>query len=391
MAAALLLGVALLTSCGAGKPAPSAAGVAPRATVAFVSLGTAPEMSDARRALALLPGGPQAQALLDRVAWARISQGADVAILGPQRAVAYALPRDRRGFEKRLDGAGLRHARIRGWTAFAFDAQALDTAKRAKAHLDETAWYAPAARAAAGSEHSVLTHDGTRWTAIVADDGRVRRTTSGGGIDSGHRLAARIPANAVVAAAAHDFGAQLRALPFAPLVERGFGLRLGDVARATPGSAVLYLDAGVPIPTLTLVAQGGTLGAAARVVRQLDPRAPPPVPVTLDNVRLNDVALGALDLYYGRTDGDLVLTSNATFELQPSKTLDPPGLPAATSAWLYVDAERAPAALQSLAALAGTTFSPRLLHELRGLRSVLAFTTHTRTTTSMTLSVQSSQ
>jgi hypothetical protein len=48
-------------------------------------------------------------------------------------------------------------------------------------------------------------------------------------------------------------------------------------------------------------------------------------------------------------------------------------------------------ALESLAALAGTTFSPRLLGGLRGLHSVLAYITHSLTTTSVTLSVQSSQ
>jgi hypothetical protein len=388
-AAALLLGVAFVAcSCGAGKPPPSAAGVAPRTTDAFVSLGTTPEAASTRRALALLPGGPRAQAFLDNVAWAAISRRVDVAVLGAQGAVAYALPSDRGAFERRLDGAGLLHARIRGWTAFTFNTHALDTAKRAKERLADAPWYAPAAHAALGAERSVLMHDGARWTAIVADAGRARRTRAGGGVDSRHRLADRIPANAVVAAAAHDFGAQLRALPYAPLVERGFGLRLDDVASAAPGNAVLYLGAGVPIPTLTLVAEGGTVRAAARVVRELDPIAPAPVPVMIGGVRLNDVALGALDLYYGRSDGDLVLTSDSALDLQPASALEPPGLPAATTAWLYVDAERAPAALESLAALAGTVFSPRLVQELHGLRSVLAFVTHTRRTTSVTVSVQ---
>jgi hypothetical protein len=385
--AALLLGAALVaTSCGAGKPSPSAAGVAPRGTVAFISTGARPEAQSTRRALALLPGGPQAQALLDRVSWAG---PADVAILGPRQAVAYALPKDRGAYEKRLDGRGFLHARIRGWTAFTTSAQALDTAKRAKTRLVDAPWFVAANRATVGSERSVLTHEGVRWTAIVAESGRVRRTTPGGGVDAPHRLAANIPADAVVAAAAHDFAAQLRSLPFAPVIERGFGLRLDDLARATPRSGVLYLGAGAPIPTLTLVAEGGTLAAAARVVRQLDPHAPPPVPVTIGGVRLNDVPLGALDLYYGRNDGDLILTNDSALDLKP-KALEPPGLPEATTAWIYVDAERAPEVLQSLAALAGTTFSPRLLRELQGLQSVLAYVTNSRTTTSVTLSIRQS-
>ena len=388
-AVALLLGVALVASgCGASKPSRSAAGVAPRETEAFVSLGSTLEAASTRRAVVLLPGGAHAQTVLDSVAWAAKAQHVDVAFLGAQGAVAYALPKDRGAFEKRLDGAGLLHARIRGWTAFTFNSLALDTAKRAKSRLADAPWYAPAARAAAGAERSVLTHDGARWTAVVAEEGRARRITPGGGVDSPQPLADRIPANAVVAAAAHDFGAELRALPYGPLVERGFGLRLDDVANATPGNAVLYLGASVPIPTLTLVAEGGTLRAAARVVHELDPLAQPPVPVTIGGVRLNDVAFGALDLYYGRDGGDLVLTNDPAFDPRPASRLEPPGLPAATSAWLYVDGARAPAALQSLAALAGTAFSPRLLRELGGLRSVLAFVTHTRRTTTVTVSVQ---
>ena len=388
-AAALLAGAALVaTACGGSKPPPSAAGVAPRDTTAFVSFGTTPEAASTRRALALLPGGAQAQVLLDSVGWAGIGRHVDVAFLGGEGAVAYALPSDRGAFEKRLDGAGLLHARIRGWTAFAFNRLALDTAKRAKTRLADAGWYAPAARAAAGAQRSVLMHDGARWTAIATQNGQVRRTTPGGGADSPHRLAARIPSDAVVAAAAHDFGAELRLLPYAQVVEQGFGLRLADVARATPGSAVLYLGEGTPIPTLTLVAEGGTLQAAARVVHQLAPRTPQPVPVTIGGVRLNDVALGAVDLYYGRSEGDLVLTNDPAVELQPQSSLEPAGLPAATTAWLYVDAERAPAALQGLAGLGGSTFSPRLRGELRGLRSVLAYVTHTRTTTSVTVAAQ---
>ncbi len=82
------------------------------------------------------------------------------------------------------------------------------------------------------------------------------------------------------------------------------------------------------------------------------------------------------------------MTNDAAFDPRPASILEPPGLPPSTSAWLYVDAERAPAALQSLATLAGTAFSPRILRELGGLRFVLAFVTHTRRTTTVTVSVQ---
>lgn len=388
LAAALVLGAVLVTSgCGGGKAARSAAAVAPASTVAFVALGSAAEPGSTRQALALLPGGARVQAMIDRVAWARIAPRVEVAILGAHRAVAYARPPDRGAFEKRLDRAGLFHARVSGWIAFVRNAGAIDAAKQNGRRLSETGWYRDAADAAAGARLSVLTHRGARWTTVAADGAIVRRTRPGGGVDAPHPLARRIPANAVAAASAHAFAQELKALPFAQIVERGFGLRLADVGRATPGSAVMYLTDAMPFPLVSLIAERGTVEAAARVAQELDPVAPAPVPAQVDGVTLNDVAFGALDLYYGRVGEELILTFDSGLLLRPGDVLQPAGLPSKTSAWVYLDAQRAPAALARLAALGNTALSRGFLRRLAGLRSVLAFETHTHLTTSLTVTV----
>lgn len=391
-AAALLLAVVVsTTACGSGKPPASAAAVAPGGTVAYVSLGASPERAESRRALALQSDGAAVQATLDRVAWARIAPSAEVAVLGPHAAVAYALPRDRKALERRLDDAGLLHARIRGWTAFTPSAPALATAKHARTHLADAAWFAAASRIG-GGQSSVLSRGRSGWVAVVLDGPTVRRTEPGGRLPgTPHPLAARIPASAVFAAASHDFARGLRGLPYGGLVERGLGLRLEDLARATPRSAVLYGSAAEPFPTVTLLADGGTLAAGARVVRALDPAAPPGTPVGVGGVALQHVAFGAVDLYYGRDGGNLVITDDPAVDLHPAHSLEPAGLPQATEEWVYLDAQRGAAALGSLAMLAGTQVSPSFLRKLSGLRSVLAYVTTTRRTRTTTLLVQKMQ
>ena len=172
-------------------------------------------------------------------------------------------------------------------------------------------------------------------------------------------------------------------------MEQGFGLRLADLGRATPGSAVVYLTDAMPFPLVSLIAEHGTLRAAARIVHELDPVAPASVPAHVDGATLNDVAFGALDLYYGRVGEELILTFDSGLSLRPADVLQPAGLPTRTSAWVYLDAQRAPAALARLAALGDIALSGRFLRSLNGLRTVLAFETHTHLTTSVTVSVES--
>jgi len=98
------------------------------------------------------------------------------------------------------------------------------------------------------------------------------------------------------------------------------------------------------------------------------------VPAVLDGIPLQVVHLGALDLYYGRFDGTLVITDDPDLHLRSaSSALEPDGLPKRTSAWAYLDAPRGLPALEQLAALAGTRLSPGFVARISLLRSVLAY------------------
>lgn len=384
IAVALLAVSVLATSCG-GRSATTAAEVVPRSATALLSLPGAAEPAETRRSLALLPGGARVQQLIDRTTWSRAAGGRVQVAALPEGNVAFALPADRKKLDAALDAAGLAHVRARGWTAFAPRAAALEQVKHARVRLDGAAWFRAASRAAGSHGLTVVARDGARWAAFRAEHGEVSRTTPGGGSDAPHPLAARIPADAVAAAADHRAGELLRTLPFAAALERGFGLRAAELARLAPRSAVLYLRAGVPFPSVTLLAAGARLAEARAVARSLDPVAPPPVPATLDGIPVSHLALGAVDLYYGAAHGATVLTDDALLEAKPPERLDPDGLPERTAGWLYLDVRRGVPALEALAQLGETPLSPAFLLRLAGLEQVLAYTTHTERTTTLTV------
>jgi len=365
--AALVLGVALLASACGGKPATSAAEIAPADAISFLSVPPKPEQPLTRRALVLTE--TWLQTLIDRAAWARAAGGrVELAELRDHRLVAYARLKD----TKRLDAAGLVHARARGWTVFAPTEAAL-AAARSKRHLADLPWFAEAAKAARGSGWTVVTPG---WVTVSADGGTVRRTSLIHGSDAPHALAKDIPADAVAVAAVHDARRLLRALPWAAQVQRLLGVRLADVARATPGSAVLYVRAGSPIPSVTLLSENGTLAAARRVARELAPGAQRPVQENVNGLMLSHVALGAVDLYYGRVGSTLVLTNDPQISLR-GKRLEPSGLPDSTSEWFYVDVARVRPALASLGRLAGkSSWATDFDRRFKGFSSFLTYTTH---------------
>ena len=367
--AALVLGVALLASACGGKSATSAAEIAPADAIAFLSLPPKPEQPLTRRAVVFTQ--PWLQPLIDRAAWARVAGvRVEVAELRDHRLVAYARLKD----TKALDAAGLAHARVRGWIAFAPTKAAL-VAARSKHHLADLPWFTEAAAAAQGSGWTVV-HPG--WSTVSADDGTVRTTSLVHGTDAPHPLAKEVPADAVAVAASHDAGRLLRALPWAAQAERLLGLRLADLARATPGSAVLYVRPGFPIPSVTLLSENGTLAAARRVARELAPGAQRPVLEDVNGLMLEHAALGAVDLYYGRVGSTLVLTNDPQISLQ-GKQLQPPGLPSSTSEWFYVDVARVRPALAALGLLAGNRSWVRDFdRRFAGFSSFLSYTTHDR-------------
>lgn len=364
--AVLLAGVALLAAGCGGRTARSAAEVAPADVRAFVSLPVGHLDALTRRALALAPDGPRLQAILDRAGWARAAhERVDVAELADGRLVAFAQLKD----TKQLDAAGLAHGRARGWTVFAPTKSAV-TAARAKRHLVDTRWYAAAARAAG---RSGTTFVAPGWVALAVEPGTVRRSTRGRGRDV---PTAGIPADAIAAAGARDGAALLRS-PFAAGVQGALGFPLDRLAPLAPGAAVVFVRPGIPIPGVTLLAEGGSVAAALRAVRTLAPDAPPAVPERMNGAVLEHVSLGATDLYYGRAGRTLVFTDDPGLSLEGRRV--PSGdLPGETSGWLYVDGARARAALQPLTAFEARGAVARMQRQLAGVASLVEHTTHAR-------------
>ncbi len=364
MKPALVLVAATLfvSSCGGGgKPAASVADVAPFTAVGVLS-GSPDRVS---RALALIPDGPRLIALLAR-ARAASGGGERVVLLDPSGRHAVAIVRS--ADTTALDRAGIVHANVRGWIVFSRSRASVDAVRRAKRHLVDTRWYRPAS----GDVSFVL--PALTLTATRHGDRQIaERTSRVGGLDAPQALAARIPGDAVAAAAFQDGAAAFRSLSFGPALERGVGLRLVDLAAAAPGGGVVFARPGLPVPTVTLLARGGTLAAARRLVRDLDRAAPLPEPAELDGAPLQVVHLGALDLYYGRVDDMLVVTDDPELRLRPDSALAPDGLPERTSAWAYLDVPRGLPGLTQLASLAGTTLSPTFVTRVTGLRSVLVY------------------
>jgi hypothetical protein len=364
---AVLLAVALLaTACGGGgKPAASAAEIAPFDTYALLS-GTA---DGVRRALELIPDGRRLVSLL-AAARAVTGGGEHVALLDPtgQRAVAIVEHAD----VKALDRAGIAHAEVHGWIVYSREQASVDAARHAKRHLVDAPWY----RSAEGD----VTFVSPSLTLTASRDGDrevAERTTPRAGSDAVQTLAASIPDDAVAAAAFQRGANAFGGLSFGPALQQGLGLRLSDLAAAAPGAGVVFARAAEPIPTVTLLARAGTLAAARRLVRDLDPNAPPPVPATLDGIPLEVVHLSALDLYYGLFEGTLVVTDDPDLQLRSSFTaLDPKGLPERTSEWAYLDTASGLPALERLAALAGTQLSQGFVDRVSPLRSVLAYRIH---------------
>ena len=74
--------------------------------------------------------------------------------------------------------------------------------------------------------------------------------------------------------------------------------------------------------------------AIGRLIAKVSKTKKPPVTTTVDGVTLHDVALGAVDIYYGTFDGTLVVSdsSSAVSALRSNgDKLKVPGLPGKTN------------------------------------------------------------
>jgi hypothetical protein len=355
--ALVLAAAALLASgCGKAKPAKSIAGVAPIDTRAVI----AGSVDDVYQVLALLPAGP---GVANRLQKARGFVGGEYVVLldeAGDRALSLAPPSaDQRRLDSSLRRDGLPHAHVRGWTVWSRQRALVELVQHAKKRLADAGWYHPA--------EGELTFVSRRLT-VTASAG-VAEQTSRHGHDRAHELAALIPKDAL-AAAVFD---SVPKLSFATQLEHGLGVRVADLAALAPHGGVAFIRAGRPVPSVTLLAPGGMLEAARRVVTELDPGAPPAVPSTLDGEPMQLVHFGALDLYYGRYEGALVVTDDPDLRLHDVTPLEPDGLPGKTSGWLYLTPEQGLPALESLATLAGTRLSARWANRVFPFGSVLAY------------------
>ena len=116
------------------------------------------------------------------------------------------------------------------------------------------------------------------------------------------------------------------------------------------------------------------------IVKLAKPKAGP-VPITVDGVTLQDVPLGALDIYYGTFDGTLVVSDSTTSvsALRASgDKLQVPGLPDKTTGFLYLDVEHALPAVKAFAKLANQTVPARLEEYLRPLKTLVVYGTRDR-------------
>jgi hypothetical protein len=357
--AAVAAAALLASSCGHGKPARSAADVAPLETYALAG-GQIDNVFDV---LHLLPAGDRVAGLIERAKG--FVGGGYVVLLDPsgRRAVFLSRGPGQKDGEKMLRREGVPYVRVRGWTVWSRQRSLVELVRHAKRHLSDAAWYHPAS--------GDLWFVSRRLTLTARHDGdrEIAEQTASGGRDTDHPLAKLVPDDAIAAAV---FDAVPK-LSFAKQIERGIGVRVADLEALFPHGGVAYMRAGQPVPSVTLLAPGGTVAAARRVVTELDPGAPAAAPATLDGVPLQLVHFGALDLYYGSFDGTLVLTDDPELRLHDVSPLSPAGLPEKTSEWLYLASEHGLPALRSLAALAGTHLSRRFEDHVFALEDILAY------------------
>jgi hypothetical protein len=352
LAAVLAVAALLAAACGGKPPAQSPAEVAPSDAYALLT----GDPADVRGALALLSDGRQLVALFAHARTAAGGRGAAIAVLDDTWTNAVAITRGKAP-------NGLPHARVRGWTVYSRRRASVEAVRHAEQRLADTSWYRPVNGNVTFQLRGVTvtgTRDGDRQTA----EQRVRVSH-----DVEHRLAALIPRDAV-AAAAFD---RAPVLSFGDELERGLGVSVLELDALVPHGGVAFLRPGEPVPTVTLLALGGTIATARRVVRDLDPSASAGEPAELDGVPLEVVHMGAIDLYYGRFGDALVLTDDPALRLHHVSALSPEGLPKKTQEWYYLAPEQGLPALRSLAALVGTHLSRPFQTRLSSFESVLAY------------------
>jgi hypothetical protein len=397
---ALLAAVAMLAGCGGGsKPAGNAAELVPPSALAFVSVRS--DLGSLPQVLKRFPFGATALKAVRQGLQLRPSTGSqlDLAIF-KAGTVGFTQPADEKAFEAALGPKKL-HAQIRGWTVFTDSAQLLDLIKHHKGKLSELPAYKNAigrlpasavvrAYGARGAGASVLGArfgrsipiGGTNWTsaALTSSGTELKlevhaKGTKGPALQSSADLVSQIPAGSVLAAGLGGFGPLPESLNVGGIDVKGIAGALGD-------QAIVYVRAGLPFPEVTIASKPKDPAKAVRnigrLIAKLSKTKKAPLATTVDGVTLHDVALGAVDIYYGTFDG-LFVVSDSTDSIAGLSAggdkLKVPGLPEKTNGFLYIDVEHALPAVRAFAKLANQKVPAQVDANLKPLKTLVMYGT----------------
>jgi hypothetical protein len=160
------------------------------------------------------------------------------------------------------------------------------------------------------------------------------------------------------------------------------GVDAQAVADALGSHAIVYVRAGLPFPEVTIASKPKdpvrAVRDVGRLIAKLAQTTNPPVTTTIDGVTLHDVALGAVDIYYGTFD-DLLVVSDSTDAVGALRSggakLKVPGLPDTANGFLYLDVEHALPALRAFAKLANQQVPAQVDANLKPLRTLVVYGT----------------
>lgn len=401
---AAISAVALLAGCGGGsKPAGDAAELVPPSAQSFVALQT--DLGSLPHILNRFPIGPAALKAVRNGLKLKSTMGPelDLAIF-KAGTVSFTQPADEKAFEAALGPKQL-HARIRGWTVFTDSAPLLDLVQHHKGKLSELPAYTDAigrlpAQAIVRAYSTTAVASGLALTqslplnlptanvkqpnwvaaALTSTGNELKlelhlKGTKGPAAQSTADLVSQIPAGSVLALGLGGIGHVSGKLKVG-------GVDLQSLADALGGQAILYVRAGLPFPEVTIASKAKDPEQAVRdigrLITKLSKAKKPPVTTTVDGVTLHDVALGAIDIYYGTFDGLFVVSdsTDAVAGLRSSgDKLKVPGLPEKTNGFLYIDVEHALPAVRAFAKLANQTVPAQIDANLKPLKTLVIYGT----------------
>ena len=429
---------------GGGGSSSTADSIVPADAVAFVTFdsdASSAQVSSALKILKKFPIEPQAERQLrasitqSGVDFNALTSAAgsevDLAALivnGTTQAVGFAKPSDEKAFDAQLDKSSTRHTTMKGWTVFSDEQAALDAVtKRSGGTLADDVPYQAATKtlpadgdaiarfyassaglqtalgaatanlgSAAGSLNALTA---AKWIAgsLTSQDGAFKlevhaKSTSSALTATGSSLADKIPAGSIVALAFQGGGtATIPATAAQQLSAIGqqLGVDLPALISALNGPVIAYVRPGIPLPEVTIASRPKNPQAAAKAVGGLLARfaqGAKAVPTQVDGGTLDKLDLGPVSIYYGVSDGQLVVTdsANALAELKGSvghlsgdavfkDAKDGAGMSDNTPGFIYLDIKDTLPALSGLAQLANQSLPPQVENNLRPLKSLLLF------------------